>query len=118
MQQENIKKPREANYVNLTDNKLKDELKAMLVLPNKDIHLNYVLWYKKENPVEWGLTVKGFPDKKFGTQHVFKITWFADKNEEGVVVGLKPANHCENQTEAIIGEGFEKILNIYSKYKK
>ena len=117
MQQDNTKtrKPREANYVNITDNKTKDEIRDMVTLPNKELHLNYVIWYKKENCDEWGLTIKGFPDKKYGSQHVFKITWFADKDDFGNLLGLKPANHCSNQTESIVGEGFEKILNIYSK---
>jgi hypothetical protein len=112
------RKPREANYVNITDSLLKEEIKTMVVLPNKDLHLNYVLWYKKEDNNDWGITIKGFPDKKFGTQHTYKITWFADKDEEGKLLGLKPANHCANQTEGIYGEGFEKLLSIYNKYKK
>lgn len=112
------KRVREANFVNLTDAKVKEELKQMVTLPNKDIHLNYVLWYKKDNPEDWGLTIKGFPDKKFGTQHVYKITWFADKDVDGNVTQLLPATHCLGQTEKISGEGFEKVLNIYNKYKK
>ena len=112
------RKPREANYVNITDSQLKEEIKAMITLPNKELHLNYVLWYKKDNQEEWGLTVKGFPDKKFGTQHVFKITWFAEKNDDGAIVSLAPAGHCANQTEGIYDDNFVKILNIYNKYKK
>lgn len=112
------RKPREANYINITDSQLKQEIKDMVTLPNKDLHLNYVVWYKKEEPSNWGFTIKGFPDKKFGTQHTFKLSWFADKDEEGNVIGLKPANHCADLTSEISGDGFGKILNIYNKYKK
>lgn len=116
MQGAPARKPREANYVNITDPTLKNEIKDMVTLPNKDIFLNYVLWYKKDDSNEWGLTIKGFPDKK--AQHVFKITWFADRDVEGTLLGLKAANHCESQTNGIYGEDFNKILDIYNKYKK
>jgi hypothetical protein len=112
------KRTREANYINLTDQGLKSEIKELITLPNKDLHMNYVLWYKKDTQDEWGLTIKGFPDKKYGTQHVFKVTWFADKDEDGEIRKLKPANHCASQTEEIVGQPFDKILNIYLKYKK
>lgn len=106
------KKPREANYVNITGEAVKEQIKNIVVLPNKELHLNYVVWYKKDNPEEWGLTVKGFPEKKIGIQHVFKITWFAGEGE------LKPAKHCETLTEPITGENYDFILNIFNKYKK
>jgi hypothetical protein len=112
------RKPREANFVNITDNKLKEEIKNMVSLPNKDLHLNYVIWYKKDESGEWGLTVKGFPEKKWGIQHVFKVTWFAEKDVDGNLLGLKPAGHCSNQTEGIYGDALTKILDIYNKYKK
>jgi hypothetical protein len=118
MENTKLRKPREANYVNIVDPATKEEIKNMVTLPNPDLTLNYVIWYKKDNLDEWGLTIKGFPDKKFGTQHVFKITWFADRDLEGKLLGLKPAGHCANQTSEIYGEPFEKILNIYNKYKK
>lgn len=118
-QQIKTRKPREANFINITDSLIKEKIKNMVILPNKDLHLNYVLWYKKETPNDWGLTIKGFPDKKFGTQHVFKITWFADKDEtNGNVFRLVPADHCNNQTQEINGDGFNEIFNIYNKYKK
>jgi len=118
-QSKELRKPREANFINITDSIMKEKIKNMVSLPNKDLHLNYVLWYKKATPDEWGLTIKGFPDKKWGTQYVFKMTWFAEKDESsGLCVRLKPADHCNSQTTEIEGDGFNEILGIYNKYKK
>lgn len=105
------KRPREAVFVNVNDPNLKTKIKEMVILPNKDLHLTYVVWYKKDAD-EWGLTVKGFPDKSFGTQHTFKITWF---HKEGL---LCPASHCESQTSPIEGENFKVVEDIYLKAKE
>jgi hypothetical protein len=110
------RKPRESNYINITDPLVKDKIKDMVELPNKDLHLNYVLWYRKDDTTDWGLTIKGFPDKKFGTQHVFKVTWYNGLDNDSA--SLVPAPHCANQTKSISGDGFTEILNIYNKYKK
>jgi hypothetical protein len=117
MEQTKTKRTRESNFVNITNPQVKEEIKAMLELPDTpECHLNYVMWYKKDNPNNWGLTVKGFPDKNWGTQHVLKLTWVS--NEEQVIKYLQPAQHCVNLTKPIEGENFEKLLNIYKKYKK
>ena len=112
------RKPREANFVNITDSTLKNELKELVTLPDKDLHLNYVIWYKKDDPSNWGLTIKGFPDKTWGTQHVYKVTWTAEKNVDGGFSRLMPARHCEKQTSEISGDGFLKVVEFYNKHKK
>jgi hypothetical protein len=109
---------REANYINITDSETKKKIREMVTVPNIDANLNYIIWYKKDNADEWGLTVKGFPTNKkiFGTQHLFKSTWFNTVTESSTC--LEPANHCRNVSQPINGDNYEYLFALYSKYNK
>ena len=109
------KKTRECGFINVVDPKVKNEL-VDLMKPPRDA-TNFIFWFSKSNPEEWGLTIKSIPKKTdregFPSQHTWKITWFV---KDGTLV---TANHCKSLANDCCDPAvFEKITEIYNSYKK
>jgi hypothetical protein len=108
------KKTRECGFINIVDPKAKLDINQYVKPPSDAT--NYIFWYSKTNPVEWGLTIKSIPNKGekegFPSQHTWKITWFCDDNK------LSVANHCKSLAEDIVGDEYAAMLAIYNSYRK
>ena len=66
-----------------------------------------------------GLTIKSIPKKDkntvkdaFTSQHTWKITWVNNENT------MKVANHCKSLASDVVGDNYNKLINIYNNYKK
>lgn len=79
---------------------------------NKD-PTNYVLWYEKENPMRWGVTIKKFDKKsQFKSQHEWKLTWVYNDLEELLV----PTNSSAEFADCIGREATLSLNDIRLKY--
>lgn len=111
------KKTRDCAYINVLDPYVRNDLATLTGCPIDAT--NFIFWYVKNNPEEWGLTIKSVPRKEggyekgnFTSQHTWKITWV---NKEGL---LQVANHCKSLASDIASNSYEKICTIYKTYKK
>jgi hypothetical protein len=111
---EKTKKTRECGFLNIVDPKTKTEIIDIMKPPSDAT--NFIFWFSKTNQDEWGITIKSIPNKQdkegFPSQHTWKITWFSKNGE------LQVANHCKSLAANVVGEGFNKMVNIYNSYKK
>jgi hypothetical protein len=102
-----IKKPKDCNFVTLHDTSMFNDLK----LPSGAT--NYVMWYKKSNPSQWGLTIKRFDDKEeFSSQYIWKLTWVFNDIENILV----PSRASAEFTDVIKGDMTDKLNDIKQKY--
>lgn len=102
-----VKKPKDCNFITLHDHSYFNGIKI------PDGGTNYVLWYKKSNPMHWGVTVKKFDEKEeFQTQYVWKLTWIY-KDEEDILI---PTRSSLEFTEFIGKETTAKLNVIKNKY--
>lgn len=102
-----IKKPKDCNFITLHDHSIFTDIK----LPSNPT--NFVLWYKKSNPTQWGLTIKKFDDKEeFSTQYIWKLTWVFNDIENLLV----PSKASAEFTELIKGDLTVKLNDIKQKY--
>ena len=103
------KKTKECNFITLHDTSIFNNVK----MPSQPS--NYVLWYKKENPEYWGLTIKRFDEKEeFSSQYIWKISWLYDSSQHV----LAPTKASTEFTEAICGSPIDKLIEIKDKYTK
>jgi hypothetical protein len=103
------KKTKECNFITLHDTSMFSGIK----MPSQAS--NYVLWYKKETPDYWGLTIKRFDDKEeFSSQYIWKLSWLYDSAQDV----LAPTKASAEFTEAIMGDAIRKLLDIKDKYTK
>lgn len=65
---------------------------------------NFILYYKKDNPSEWGITIKNNMNDE-QNQHVWKIKWY---NLNGKLV---PTHESECLTNSNIENELYKVLN-------
>jgi hypothetical protein len=103
-----IKKPRDCIFITLYDTSLFKDLKM------NEGATNYVLWYKKSDPSQWGVTIKKFDDKdeQFISQHVWKLTWTYNE-EENILI---PTKSSMQFTEIMKGELAQNLCDIKAKY--
>ena len=102
-----VKKPKDCNFVTLHDTALFSDLK----LPGNPT--NYVLWYKKSNPSQWGLTIKRFDGgEEFTSQYIWKLTWVYNDIENILV----PSKASSEFTDVIKGDVTLKLNEIKQKY--
>lgn len=81
--EKNEKKARPCAFITMHEKSIFNEL----VFPS--VPSNFVLWISKENPSEWGFTVKKFPDGgKYGQNHTWKLSYKIDQ-ATGVLVATK-----------------------------
>jgi hypothetical protein len=101
------RKTKECNFITLHDTSMFKDLK----MPSAPT--NYVLWYKKEDPNVWGLTIKKFDaGEEFSSQYVWKISWVFDPKNNN----LRPSLASAEFTESITGEIVDKLIQVKSKY--
>ena len=78
------KKSRDVGFDNVKDPNIKSEIAQLVNSPSDAT--NFIFWYSKSNPEEWGLTLKSIPNKNekdgFPSQHTWKITWFYKNDEQ------------------------------------
>ena len=114
------KKKRECGFDNIRDPEIKKKFIELTKVPTDAT--NFIFWFSKINPSEWGLTIKSVPkkdgelNKAFSSQHTWKITWFYD-DKDGYSK-LKVANHCKSLAADINGGPYEDILKLYNSYRK
>lgn len=74
------KTEKDVKFVNIRDPLIQEVLKDHITL---DLKLypktTFVYWKKLNNGM--GITCKIFPDKVYGTQHIYKFTWVYDNYE-------------------------------------
>lgn len=105
--QTTAKKQKDCNFVTLHDTSIFSDLR----LPSGATH--YVLWYKKSNPVQWGLTIKKFDDKEeFTSQYIWKLTWVYNELENILV----PTRASAEFTDVIKSDLTQKLNDIKLKY--
>jgi hypothetical protein len=102
-----VKKQKDCNFVTLHDTSIFSDLR----LPSGATH--YVMWYKKSNPVQWGLTIKKFDDKEeFTSQYIWKLTWVYNEGENILV----PTKASSEFTDLIKSDLTLRLNDIKSKY--
>jgi hypothetical protein len=108
------KKTRDCGFINIQDPNVQQAV-AVLVKPPESA-TNFIFWFSKTNPEEWGITIKSIPgkDEKLGfpSQHTWKVTWY---NSNG---SMKVANHCASLAKDVDSEAYVKLCDIYKTYKK
>ena len=113
------KKTRDVGFENVKDPNIKTEIMNLVKSPTDAT--NFIFWYSKVEPSEWGLTLKSIPKKTdkegFPSQHTWKITWFFKKGEDGVE-RLVAANHCKSLAADVCGEDYNRVFEIYKNYRK
>jgi hypothetical protein len=101
------KKPKDCNFITLHDTSMFNELR----LPSGPT--NYVMWYKKSNPSQWGLTIKKFDaNEAFSSQYIWKLTWVYSDLENILV----PSKASTEFTDVIKGDITTKLNEIKQKY--
>ena len=116
-----FKKTKESGFINVTDPSLRKQILETTKCPGDAT--NFTFWFNKNEPNNWGLTIKSIPKKStpneyerqhgmiFNSQHTWKITWFHDNGH------LKVAQNSKSLAEDIVGSDFNAIEKIYSLYK-
>jgi hypothetical protein len=104
------KSPKDINFIVLHDTAMFNDVKI------PEGATNYVLWYKKEDPCSWGISIKAFPTQQnegtFSTQHIWKVSWYHDELQEL----LAPSKESQQFTECIKGELFNKLNELKNKH--
>ena len=119
MEQTNkIKRTRDVGFDNVKDPATKQLITRLVKCPPDAT--NFIFWYSKSNPNEWGLTLKAIPSKLekegFPSQHTWKITWSfkSDSNGERLAV----ANHCKSLGSDVVGDDYTNLKELYLKYRE
>ena len=118
MDSKQLKKTRDCGFINVVDPYVRNDIMSLTGCPNDAT--NFIFWFAKANPTEWGLTIKSVPKKdddsstkgSFTSQHTWKITWICKDNMLGI------AGHCKSLGSDITGDQYDKIINIYKNYKR
>ena len=117
MEQNKQKKTRDVGFDNVKDPLKKMEILQLVKCPADAT--NFIFWYSKTNPNEWGLTLKSIPNKSekdgFPSQHTWKITW-GYRNDDGDE-RLAVANHCKSLASDVTGSEFEQLKQLFTLYR-
>jgi hypothetical protein len=99
---------KDCNFITLNDFSMFQNQK----IPSPD-PTNFVLWYEKEFPEKWGITLKKFEkNERFNSQYMWKCTWIYSDLENI----LFPSPGSSSMIEPITGTDVERLNNIKLKY--
>jgi hypothetical protein len=99
---------KECNFITLNDLTMFKDKK----IPSPD-PTNFVLWYEKDNPEKWGITLKKFEkNERFNSQYMWKCTWIYSELEQV----LFPSPGSVSMIENITGLDVERLNSIKLKY--
>jgi hypothetical protein len=109
MNQDKPKKVKDCQFISLYDMSI---LKDVRLPPNPN---NILLWYKKDNHDQWGLTVKSFEEGQdlFTKQYTWKVTWV--NNTE--TLKLTPTKSSETFCDAIAGDLYASLQKVIDASK-
>lgn len=115
--QNKVKKSRDVGFDNVKDPNVKLEIMKLVRSPADAT--NFIFWYSKINPEEWGLTLKSIPSRLekdgFPSQHTWKITWVFRSDASGDRLAV--ANHCKSLAGDVTGPEFERVSELYRRYR-
>lgn len=117
MEQSKEKKSRDIGFDNVKDPLKKVEILELVKCPADAT--NFIFWYSKTQPNEWGLTLKSIPNKSetagFPSQHTWKVTWGYKNDSEGERLAV--ANHCRSLASDVTGNNFTQLKQLFSLYR-
>lgn len=111
--QTKTKKTNNCGFLIVGDPGIQKQIKQICGAP--DDATNYIFWFNKTEPSEWGLTLKSIPQKDensyFTSQHVWKLTW-VDKGDK-----LERVHHSRSIAQDVEGTDYENLVDIFKTYK-
>lgn len=104
------RKPNDSQFISLYDKSLLNEIK----FPTEPT--NICLWYKKTEPLYWGLTVKALDSTsvKNPKEPIWKISWINDEDQKLLV----PTIPSKTFVDIVKGDLYDKLKDIVLSHQK